>query len=139
MQVIWKRPDGHHDAAPSDFRILDLAGHSKIWLHKTDHKWFPFRISGGWQDEEETQKLNAMINLIDAEDKDWVEGIVDIYGNSDSSEGEAFIENIDKWLNLLSKSLKGDTWERDIMENVLTIVQTRLNQSKSSFLTKLKT
>ena len=64
MKVIWKRPDGFLKSIPSDFMVLEMPSQSKLWLHRSDQDNFPFRISGGWQDEESTSKLNQMVNLL---------------------------------------------------------------------------
>ena len=51
MNVIWKRPDGFHNASPSDYVTVDITSNAKIWLHKRDQENFPFRVSGDWQEE----------------------------------------------------------------------------------------
>ena len=71
MKVIWKRPDGFLGSDPSDFSVFEMASKSKLWLHKKDHENFPFRISGGWQDEESTRKLNVLVNLLSQNEESW--------------------------------------------------------------------
>ena len=73
MKVIWKRPDGFHDASPSDYLTIEIASKAKLWLHKKDEENFPFRISGGWQDEETTKKLNRLVNLLNKSSEKWDE------------------------------------------------------------------
>jgi elongation factor P hydroxylase len=63
MFVVWKRPDGYHDATPSDFQIVEAGANARIWLHKSDREWYPFRISGGWQESDATRRLNGLVNL----------------------------------------------------------------------------
>ena len=70
--VIWKRPDGFHGAAPEDFVVVDIGGESRLWLHKTDHDNFPFRVSGTWQGEDLSKKVNKLVNLISKQKKEWL-------------------------------------------------------------------
>ena len=137
MHVIWKRPDGYHGASPSDYRIVELGGHSKIWLHKTDHLWFPFRVSGGWQDEESTKQLNRFVNLIGAPDAEWLECLLEAFGHSQSNDGGAYISDTQGWLSELKNNLKGDTWEVEIMETALSEIEQQLQKKKAAFLARV--
>ena len=64
MHLIWKRPDGFHGASPTDFRVVDLGGRSRLWLHKVDRDQYPFRIAGGWEEKDGSVLLNNLIELI---------------------------------------------------------------------------
>ena len=56
MNVIWKRPDGFYDAAPSDYYTHELSKGYSLWLHKTDKLTYPLRVSGGWEDQKVGRK-----------------------------------------------------------------------------------
>ncbi len=139
MHVIWKRPDGYHGASPTDYKAVQLKNHSsKIWLHKKDEQWFPFRISGGWQDEDLTKRLNKMVNLLDAPRQNWLEKLIEIFGHSQANDGQVFLDETTKWMSELKANLKGDTWEVEIMEAALTEIESRISEVKDDFLAKLK-
>ncbi|MEI8026234.1 MAG: hypothetical protein WCI18_07780 [Pseudomonadota bacterium] len=122
MKVVWKRPDGFHGASPSDYHVIELDGHSKIWLHRTNHEWFPFRVSGDWGEEETTRRLNRLVNLIGTQPNNWVKYIEDSFGNSKADNVGVFISDISNWIDHLKANLKGDTWEIDIMTKALSLV-----------------
>ncbi len=122
MKVVWKRPDGFHGASPSDYHVIELDGHSKIWLHRTNHDWFPFRVSGDWGEEESTRRLNRLVNLIGTEPNNWVKYIDESFGNSKADSVGVFISDISNWIDHLKANLKGDTWEIDIMTKALSVV-----------------
>jgi len=129
MKVVWKRPDGFHGASPTDFKVVELDGHSKIWLHKSNHDWFPFRIAGDWGEEEATQKLNRLVNLLDAEKSQWVNYLAETYANSSAEQPKTFINDTLNWLSVLKTNLKGDTWEIDIMTKALSLVEEKIIQA----------
>jgi hypothetical protein len=136
MHVIWKRPDGYHGASPSDYKAVQLKNHSsRIWLHKTEHHWFPFRVSGGWQDENLTKRLNLMVNLLDKENEIWNKSLSEIFDHSSAKDENAFIEETVQWLSELKGALKGDKWEIEIMEAVLTEIESKISDLKSAFVT----
>lgn len=134
MFVIWRRPDGFHGAKPQDFKVVTLTNNSKLWLHATDSKWFPFQVSGGWQDEDQTTRLNGLANLISSPLPDWVEHIVSDFHNAQKDDPKAYFEEMESWLFHISKNLKGDKWEQDFMEQVMQEIQRHLEASKSLFI-----
>jgi len=136
MRVIWKRPDGFHGADPSDFKVVELDGHTTFWLHKSDRQWFPFRISGGWQESEATKRLNALINLLGSEKGVWTDAIVGIFNDTMNDDPEIFIKELKTWVGDLRNHLKGDTWEVDIMNQALQQVTDRLDEITEGFLAK---
>lgn len=136
MNVIWKRPDGFHGASPSDYVVVQVATNSKIWLHKTDNCNFPFRISGGWQDEDATEKLNNLVNLLNKKQEDWIQHLLDCFSNSQAENGKNYIESQEKWLGELKENLKGDQWETTIMIEVLTEVEQMIHKVANDFLTE---
>lgn len=134
MHVIWKRPDGFHGADPSDFVVVELGKHSKIWLHKTDHSWFPFRVAGGWQESEATKRLNNLVNLLNQGDPAWIQCLTKLFNDSMADEGEKFYDDLILWLTELRSHLKGDTWEIDIMNQAVVEVASRLTKVKAVFI-----
>lgn len=139
MHVVWKRPDGFHGAEPNDFVSADVGGRSKIWLHKSDNKHFPFRVSGGWQESEATARLNNLINLVEKDDQTWVDSLLMIYNDSMKDEPEKFMREMVTWLGDLRNHLKGDTWEVDIMDQVLMTVAERLKAVSATFVKQAHT
>ncbi len=135
MHVVWKRPDGFHGAAPSDYRVVDLHGQSKIWLHKNDKEWFPFRISGGWQDELATKKLNALVNLIGQDSSAWLKLLEEQFDYSRAEDAKIYFKETMMWLSELKNNLKGDTWEVEIMRTAISEIELGLDGCKSEFLT----
>ena len=133
MHVIWKRPDGFHGAEPSDFVTVDL-GDSRLWLHRNDTNWFPFRISGGWQESEATKRLNNMVNHLRSDDSQMLQYMVKMFEDSMSDDAERYYADLDRWLKDLKLHLKGDTWEIDIMSQVVDSVHGRLTALKAQFL-----
>ncbi|MEY4632146.1 MAG: hypothetical protein RIQ81_2266 [Pseudomonadota bacterium] len=126
MFVVWKRPDGYHDATPGDFRVAEAGTTARIWLHKTDRQWYPFRISGGWQESDATQRLNGLVNLLGEPEKVWTEFLTKAFNNSMTDDPRAFVTEQRAWLEDLKNHLKGDTWEIEIMGQVIGEVSGRL-------------
>lgn len=133
MHVIWKRPDGFHDANPADFMVVNLGNRSKLWLHKRDHSWFPFRVAGGWQESEATQRLNRLVNLLPQDDQAWVDALLKIFDDSMGDDAARFIDDLTRWVLDLRNHLKGDTWEIDIMSQALAEVGERVGRTKVPF------
>jgi len=133
MKVVWKRPDGFHGAKPSDYHVIELDGHSKIWLHRSNHEWFPFRVSGDWGEEESTRRLNRLVNLIGTEPNNWLKYIDDSFANSKADNVGVFVSDISNWIDHLKANLKGDTWEIDIMTKALSVVVENLKQASKDF------
>lgn len=138
MFVVWKRPDGFRGAEPKDFKVIDIGGQARLWLHKKDVNWFPFRISGGWQEQEATQRLNALVNLIGKPNSHWIKRLAYEFNHSMSDDGKKFFQDTVTWLESLSAALKGDTWEIEIMAHAISDVQKRVLESKKAFLLKIK-
>lgn len=138
MHVIWKRPDGFHGAEPHDFFTVELSNHSKLWLHRSDRQWYPFRVSGGWQDSEATKKLNLLVNLLQKHRPEWIDALLHIYNNTFNEEPKTFIDEMQSWLAELLKHLKGDTWEQDIMSQAIQQVCDTITQLQQDFLQRAK-
>lgn len=138
MHVVWKRPDGFHGAGPEDFKVVEVAGKSRLWLHKKDHQWYPFRISGGWQEQEATQRLNGLVNLIGRPMTHWVKQLVHEFDHSMTDDPKVFFTETEAWLKTLHSVLKGDTWEVEIMAHAIEEIEQRLQDAKQAFLTQAK-
>jgi hypothetical protein len=138
MFVVWKRPDGFHGAEPKDFKVVDIGENARLWLHKKDSDWFPFRISGGWQEQESTQRLNRLVNLIGKPTTKWVERLVHEFHHSMTDDGKKFFKETLDWLHLLGGHLKGDTWEVEIMTHAIGEVISRVKDAEKPFLVKAK-
>ncbi len=134
MFVVWKRPDGYHDATPADFRVAEVGTRAKIWLHKADHQWYPFRISGGWQESDATLRLNELVNLLGKPQEDWTTFLTNAFHHSMTDDPKTFLLDQIKWLGDLKSHLKGDTWEVEIMDQVLAEVGTQLTDLEKQFL-----
>ncbi|MBI2602133.1 MAG: hypothetical protein HYW48_03675 [Deltaproteobacteria bacterium] len=134
MKVIWKRPDGFHEASPSDYVVAEISSGTKIWLHKSDHENYPFRVSGGWQDEDATRKLNQLVNLIDKPVTDWVQILASHFGNARTENAESFLQQQLEWIDELKRHLKGDTWEIEIMSDTLDEVKNQIEWASPDFL-----
>lgn len=134
MRVIWKRPDGNLDASPADFKVLELDGHSKIWLHKTDKEHYPFQVSSGWNGQEDTTRLNNMVNLIPESDEQWLAYLNRLFSHMMKDDPKEFAEYLAEWIDELSNSLKGDTWEMEILSQAIHQTRERLSQVSKLFL-----
>lgn len=128
MKVIWKRPDGFHEAVPSDYRVFEVSETCKIWLHKDDHENYPFRVSGGWQDEKATHKLNRLVNLMPQENSPWLEYLKECLDDSPAETPAAFIKKELMWIDTLLANLKGDTWEVEIMTEALERLKSKMQE-----------
>ncbi len=137
MHLIWKRPDGFLDSHPDDYTVIEIASKSKLWLHKRDRENYPFRVSGGWQDEGATVRLNSFVNLLPQNNSSWEKLLKSEYGNSEFEEPEIFFKELFKWLDLLSDNSKGDTWEIEIMGEVLNEVKGKILDTKQKVLKSL--
>lgn len=133
MNVIWKRPDGYHEASPADYLVVEVSSNIKIWLHKRDHKNFPFRVSGGWQDEDATERLNLLVNLLQKPLKDWVAYLTELFHNSSADSAQSFLKHELQWLDELCKHCKGDTWELEIMSETLQEVRKNVQKAVAAF------
>ena len=133
MHVLWRRPDGFHGATPSDFKVLELGGHSRIWVHKTDHEWFPFRVSGGWQDDEATKKLNILVSLINRPTSDWIAHLIKMHHNSMADDSAKFMSEMEVWLIELKGNAKGDKWEVEIIGHAVDEIRKGLADARPAF------
>lgn len=127
MKVVWKRPDGFLESEPSDFTVLEMPSKSKLWLHKSDRENFPFRISGGWQDEESSRKLNQLVNLLSEKKDDWTEWLERDFFDSKLEKSDNYIASLKEWILAVKNHLKGDTWELEIMSEALREIETQIN------------
>lgn len=127
MKVIWKRPDGFHQALPSDYDVYEVTENTRIWLHKDDHENYPFRVSGGWKDELATKELNSLVNLLPQPHDSWISFLKKSFDDSKSEKIESFLQEKLNWLDELSANLKGDTWELEIMTETLKKLKIQLN------------
>jgi hypothetical protein len=128
FNVIWKRPDGFHGASPSDFKVVTLGNHLKLWLHHKDNINFPFRISGGWQEEVATSRLNKLVNLLDKPEAAWKTAITKIFDDTMGDHLGKHLSELVEWITELRSHLKGDTWEVEIMNQALTDVTNQLSR-----------
>jgi hypothetical protein len=138
MNIIWKRPDGFHGASPADFVVIELGGHSNLWLHKADRDSFPFRVSGGWEEEGVTSKLNNLVNLLRSDLNEWVTYLTKAYHQSMMDDSQDFYDELEDWVSDLKKYLKGDKWEIEIMAQALDMVKAKLKDARTGFLSKAK-
>ncbi len=135
MFVIWRRPDGFQGARPEDFKVVELRSKSFLWLHKNERHWFPFQVSGGWQDEDQTKRINGLVNLIGKSPQQWLDYLVGYYHDAIAEDDpSAFLEELDTWLNSILNNLKGDKWEQDIIEQAVSEVIANVEQVKNDFL-----
>ena len=126
MKVIWKRPDGFHNASPSDYITVDIASNAKIWLHKMDQENFPFRISSDWQEEETTIKLNRLVNLLNKPTQSWLDWLQFDFNHSKTDNLDLYLNTLTTWLTSIEAHLKGDTWEIDIMQSTIAEIKKKL-------------
>jgi hypothetical protein len=125
MHVIWKRPDGFHNALPEDFRRVSLSNGAQLWLHRFELQWYPFQISGDWSGQDDTKRLNRLVNMLDAGREDWTTFLQQAADNDISSKKEGpdavpvAAKNALQWLEKIDKSVKGDTWEAEIIHCAL--------------------
>jgi hypothetical protein len=130
--VIWKRPDGFHGASPVDFKVVSIGNQAKLWLHLRDQTNFPFRISGGWQEEKASARLNRLINLLDQPDVIWNAAVVKIFDDSMGDSPVTHLDHLIAWVADLKLHLKGDTWEVEIMDRTLEAVVQQLQKVKTN-------
>jgi len=133
MNVVWKRPDGFHGATPADFVVVELGGHSRLWLHKKDHDQFPFRVSGGWEEDVATRRLNNLVNLLKEGPTAWRDFLVHTFNHSIQDNPDPFFAELVKWLQDLQQHLKGDKWEIEIMGQALSTVEQKLLEQQKAF------
>jgi hypothetical protein len=131
MNVIWKRPDGFHGASPSDYEVIELQQDAKkLWLHKADRENYPFRVSGDWQEEEATRRLNGLVNLLPCPQTTWNAHLTHTFHNTEHETWEKFVMHTVNWIKKLQLHLKGDVWEVAIMADALDEVVSHLEQAR---------
>ena len=148
MHVIWKRPDGFLNAQPEEFRRVSLSSGAQLWLHRSDFEWYPFQVSGDWAGQDETMRLNRMVNLLDKDDAEWLRFLEKESDTSVAASAAASAvstppvaatavsaptnlgspNSLLEWIDSLKAVVKGNTWEAEIMTNALTDVQSRIRK-----------
>ena len=139
MNVVWKRPDGFHDANPSDYLVIEIAGKSKIWLHKKDKDNYPFRISSDWQGEDQTKDLNNLVNLLSKDYSKWCAWIKNKFSFSKSSTVSEMLQSYFKWLEILKENSKGDSWEIEIIHSCLDEIKVNLDKYSNNLMNDVNT
>lgn len=134
MHVIWKRPDGYLGASPEDFLVVELDGHSRIWLHKRDKEQYPFRVSGGWEEDEASRRLNHLVNLLALRPADRVEDLKGHYSDSMEDDPARYMDETLKWLKGLISRVSGDNWEMVILRQALEVTASKLSEIRSEFI-----
>jgi len=135
MHIIWKRPDGFQNAQPEDFRRVPLSNGAQLWLHRHELDWYPFQVSGDWAGQDQTVRLNRLVNLVDATDAAWMSFLGHYHDDEltpqEQSLGSA-CDAIVQWIEDLKGAVKGNTWETEIMTCALGDVQTRVGRVKTT-------
>jgi hypothetical protein len=130
MQVIWKRPDGFQNASPEDFVRVELSNGAHLWLHRHERDWYPFQVSGDWSGQTDTKRLNRLVNMIEADTSSWELFLEHAFDDSLEVQKNLSLitiaqENLE-WLKTFEKSIKGHTWEVEIVRCVLFDVMEKL-------------
>ncbi len=130
MHVIWKRPDGFQNALPEDFRRVPLSNGAHLWLHRHEQEWYPFQVSGDWSGQPDTKRLNQLVNMMDASQASWKSFLEHFLDNEISLPEKASIEVVAKehldWLMAFDQSIKGNTWEIEIVRCALHDVMEKI-------------
>lgn len=134
MHLTWKRPDGFHNAQPSDYYSIELDGKSKLWLHKEDKDQYPFRLAGDWEEKDHTVRLNNLVNLIGEPTESIIGYLKSTYNHSMNSNLEEYYNEVYSWVRELKNFLKGDTWETDILSQAIDTTLKKLEAAKEGFL-----
>lgn len=131
MHVIWKRPDGFQNALPSDFRRISLSNGANLWLHHHEIDWYPFQVSGDWEGQDQTRRLNRLVNLLDAPDSLWKTFLEELSDDDLNLKEEhsftATAQVLISWVSELERTAKGHTWEVEIVKCALRDVLKKLN------------
>lgn len=126
MHIIWKRPDGFQNAQPTDFRRVELSNGAQLWLHATEKDWYPFQVSGDWSGQEHTKRLNRLVNVLGHESIPWEEFLNRVTPHTEPLSLAELAQNSIHWIEGLKSSLRGDTWEIEIIDCALNDVTLRL-------------
>jgi len=131
MHLIWKRPDGLYNSRPEDFRTITLSNGGHLWLNKQEIEWYPFQISGDWKGQDQTKKLNRLVNLLDAPNSAW-EHFINHFFDDELKSPEAEVapkEYFTTWLNDLENKASGNTWEVEIIKQAIEDVKTKIQST----------
>lgn len=130
MHVIWKRPDGFQNALPDDFRRVALSNGAHLWLHRHELDWYPFQVSGDWEGQDQTKRLNRLVNMLDAPLSSWKTYLEqlsdDELDDKESQSSVKIVSNLVKWIQDLEHSAKGHTWEIEIVRCALKDILEKL-------------
>jgi hypothetical protein len=131
MHVIWKRPDGFQNAVPEDFRRVALSNGAQLWLHRHELDWYPFQVSGDWTGQEQTKRLNRLVNLLDSPDSAW-RHFLEHYYDDEMGEGtvSSAVQGISTWMDDLKSHIRGNTWEMEIINCALADIRKKLDSLK---------
>ncbi|BBH53272.1 hypothetical protein [Fluviispira sanaruensis] len=123
MHVIWKRPDGFQNALPDDFRRIALSNGAHLWLHRHELDWYPFQVSGDWEGQDQTKRLNRLVNMLDSPKTSWKSYLEHMSDDDlDIKEGHSIKDvtrSIIAWIENLERYAKGHTWEIEIVRCAL--------------------
>ncbi|KAB8033424.1 hypothetical protein [Fluviispira multicolorata] len=123
MHVIWKRPDGFQNALPDDFRRIALSNGAHLWLHRHELDWYPFQVSGDWEGQDQTKRLNRLVNMLDSPHTSWQSYLEHVSDDDlDIKDNQSIVEvaqSIIAWIGSLERFAKGHTWEIEIVRCAL--------------------
>lgn len=133
MHIIWKRPDGFQSAQPSDFYKVPLSNGAQLWLHNREKDWYPFQVSGDWEGQNETQRLNRLVNMLGNDQKEWKSFLEKFHDDDLTQVGDvrSAVGALTVWIEKLKSSIKGHTWELEIIACALTDIQAKLKAANS--------
>lgn len=130
MHVIWKRPDGFQNAQPNDFKRVSLSNGAHLWLHKHEQDWYPFQVNGDWEGQEQTKKLNYLVNMLDSPAQTWNDYLKhildDVLESKENSTLASVAQNTINWLDAFKDCAKGHTWEVEIISCALHDIESKL-------------
>lgn len=131
MHVIWKRPDGFQNALPDDFRRIALSNGAHLWLHRHELDWYPFQVSGDWEGQDQTKRLNRLVNMLDAPFSSWKSYLEQLsdneFGEKESQSVVEMASVLKQWVSELEQSAKGHTWEIEIVRCALKDIIIKLD------------
>jgi hypothetical protein len=127
MHIIWKRPDGFQNAQPEDFRRVALSNGAHLWIHRLEKDWYPFQVNGDWEGQQQTARLNRLINLLGSDQQDW-RNFLEHCNDDDLKEESlpAAAAHLMAWVDEIKTAVKGETWEVHIMQCAFEDVRQRL-------------
>ena len=127
MHIIWKRPDGFQNALPEDFKRIALSNGAHLWVHRQEQDWYPFQVSGDWGGQQQTARLNRLVNLLESQDEAWL-AYLEHCNDDDLQEGGArsAAAQLGAWIAQTRDAAKGETWEVHIIQCALDDIAKRL-------------